>query len=267
MKLVIVESPKKSETIGRYLGPGYKVLASEGHIRDLSTRGKGGLGINIEANFKPDWTIPEKKRGVVAKLTRAAKEADQVFLATDPDREGEAISWHLAEVLKLPVDTTSRLRFHEITKPAITQAMENPSHIDMNLVKAQETRRLEDRIIGFKVSTLLQRNIGVKSAGRVQSATLRMIVDRQNEIDAFVPEEYWTIEIMVEVDGKKLKATLSKVDGTDAAGRLHQIQVFQRQDAVHRPTPIRGHDDKPGARRLDHLHAYRLHPHQPRVLL
>ena len=213
MKLVIVESPKKSETIGRYLGPDYKVLASEGHIRDLSTRGKGGLGINIEANFKPDWTISEKKRGVVAKLTRAAKEAEQVFLATDPDREGEAISWHLAEVLKLPVDTTSRLRFHEITKPAITQAMENPSHIDMNLVKAQETRRLEDRIIGFKVSTLLQRNIGVKSAGRVQSATLRMIVDRQNEIDAFVPEEYWTIEIIVEVAGKKLKAALSKVDG------------------------------------------------------
>ena len=150
MKLVIVESPKKSETIGRYLGSDFKVLASEGHIRDLSTRGKGGLGIDIEKDFKADWVIPEKKRPVVAKLAKAAKEAEEVYLATDPDREGEAISWHLAQVLHLPVDTTKRLQFHEITKPAITAAMAEPKHIDMNLVSAQETRRLEDRIIGFQ---------------------------------------------------------------------------------------------------------------------
>ena len=213
MKLVIVESPKKSETIGRYLGPDFKVLASEGHIRDLSTRGRGGLGIDIEKDFQADWVIPEKKKAVVAKLSRAAKEAEEVYLATDPDREGEAISWHLAKVLRLPIDTTKRLQFHEITKPAITAAMAEPKHIDMNLVSAQETRRLEDRIIGFQVSTLLQRKIGVKSAGRVQSSTLGMIVERQKAIDAFVPVEYWTIAVEVEISGKIYTANLTKVDG------------------------------------------------------
>ena len=216
MKLVIVESPKKCETIGRYLGPDFKVMASEGHIRDLSTHGKGGLGIDIDNGFAPDWEIPLRKRGVVSKLSAAAKGADEVYLATDPDREGEAISWHLAKVLKLPVETTKRLQFHEITKPAILAAIESPKTIDLNLVQAQETRRLEDRIIGFRVSSLLQRKIGVQSAGRVQSATLRMIVDRQNEIDAFKPSEYWTIELDVMIEGKPYKATLAKVDGKTA---------------------------------------------------
>lgn len=213
MKLVIVESPKKSETITRYLGGDFKVLASEGHIRDLSMRGKGGLGIDIEKGFKADWEISENKKAVVAKLQKAAKEADEVYLATDPDREGEAISWHLAQVLHLPVKTTPRLQFHEITKPAILEAMANPKRIDMNLVRAQETRRMEDRIIGFKVSSLLQRNIKIQSAGRVQSSTLKMIVDRHNAIQAFVPDEYWTIEVEIELGGKKFKANLIKVDG------------------------------------------------------
>ncbi len=213
MKLVIVESPKKSETITRYLGSDFKVLASEGHIRDLSTRGKGGLGIDVENGFKADWEISPRKKAVVAKLRAEAAKAEEVYLATDPDREGEAISWHLAKILDLPVETTKRLQFHEITKPAILAAMEHPGTIDLNLVAAQETRRMEDRIIGFKVSSLLQRNINVQSAGRVQSSTLRMIVDRAQAIAAFVPEEYWTIEATVVLDGKKYVIRLTKVDG------------------------------------------------------
>lgn len=213
MKLVIVESPTKSITIGRYLGPDFKVLASEGHIRDLSTRGRGGLGINIEEGFVPDWVISPRKAGLIAKLNDAAKKAEQVYLATDPDREGEAISYHLAEVLHLPVETTPRLQFREITKPAILEALANPGHIDMDLVAAQEVRRMEDRIIGFKVSGLLQRKVSLKSAGRVQSSTLKLIVDRKKAIDAFVPDEYWTIEVEITVHGRKYKLPLIKVDG------------------------------------------------------
>ena len=213
MKLVIVESPKKSETISRYLGSGFKVVASEGHIRDLSTRGKGGLGIDIDAGFVADWEVTPRKKALIERLSKEASAASEVYLATDPDREGEAISWHLAQILGLPVESTKRLQFHEITKPAILEAMEHPGVIDINLVKAQETRRMEDRIIGFKVSSLLQRNINVQSAGRVQSSTLRMIVDRQNAINAFVPEEYWTIEVELLIGGKKFKAPLTRVDG------------------------------------------------------
>ena len=212
MKLVIVESPKKCETIRRYLGDGFQVMASQGHIRDLSTHGKGGLGIDIPNGFKPDYVIAPKKAKIVSELTAAAKKADEVYLATDPDREGEAISWHLAQVLKLPVDSTKRLRFQEITKPAVLAAMENPSLIDGNLVRAQEARRMEDRIIGFRLSGLLQKEIHLRSAGRVQSATLSMIVERQAAIDAFVPEEYWTIDAHILINGKDYKVALTKVD-------------------------------------------------------
>ncbi|MDY5441490.1 MAG: type I DNA topoisomerase [Candidatus Enteromonas sp.] len=213
MKLVIVESPKKCETIAHYLGSDFVVMASQGHVRDLSTRGKGGLGIDIEAGFKPDYVISPKKKDIVNRLALEAKKADEVYLATDPDREGEAISWHLADVLHLPVATTKRLRFHEITKPAILEAMGNASTIDENLVRSQEARRMEDRIIGFRVSSLLQRRIGVQSAGRVQSSTLAMIVERQEKIDAFVPQEYWTIAAKIVVDGKTYEVPLTKVDG------------------------------------------------------
>ncbi|MCR5348042.1 MAG: type I DNA topoisomerase [Bacilli bacterium] len=213
MKLVIVESPTKSETIGRYLGSDFTVLASQGHIRDLSTRGKEGLGINIENGFTADWTIAPRKKAIIAKLSEAAKKASEVYLATDPDREGEAISWHLAQVLGLPTDSVKRLQFHEITKPAITAAIQDPGTIDMKIVKAQETRRMVDRIIGFKISSLFQHFINVRSAGRVQSSTLRMIVDRQQAIDAFVPEEYWTIEAEISINGKTFKAPLTRVDG------------------------------------------------------
>lgn len=215
--LVIVESPHKAKTITRYLQgrpeADYEVMASQGHIRDLSTHGKGGLGIDVEDGFKPDWEIPAAKKKIVSELSAAKKKADAVYLASDPDREGEAISWHLAEVLKLPVESTTRLQFHEITQPAIENALAHPMHIDMRMVDAQETRRMEDRIIGFKVSSLMQKRVGLQSAGRVQSATLRMVVDKQNEIDAFKPEEYWTIDVVLEIGGKSYKASLVKVDG------------------------------------------------------
>ncbi len=217
MKLVIVESPKKCDTIGKILGSDYKVMASQGHICDLSMRGKGGLGIDVDNGFKPDYVINDDKKAIVSSLRQAAKKAEQVILATDPDREGEAISWHLATTLGLPLDTTKRLRFHEITKPAILEAMGKDEHIDMNLVGAQQVRRMYDRIIGFKLSYLLQRTIHSRSAGRVQSATLKMIVDNDKEIKEFKPEEYWTLEITLDINGTKLVATLDKVDGKNVS--------------------------------------------------
>jgi DNA topoisomerase-1 len=216
MKLVIVESPKKCDTIGRYLGKDYKVMASQGHIRDLSTKGKGGLGIDVEHGFEPDFVITPSKKNIVSELKSAAAKADEVILATDPDREGEAISWHLAQVLGLDLKTTKRLQFNEITEPAIADAIKKPSHLDMNLVNSQETRRMYDRIIGFKLSSLLQKKMGSQSAGRVQSVTLRMIVDNDAEIKAFQPEEYWTIDVDLELGGKKITATLDKIDGKSA---------------------------------------------------
>ena len=222
MKLVIVESPTKSEAISRFLGPEYKVMASQGHIRDLSTRCEGGLGIVIEEGFKPDWLVPAAKRKLVNQLSGEAKKADVVYLATDPDREGEAISFHLAELLHLPVDKTPRVTFEEITKDVVLNSINDPRTIDMDLVHAQEARRMEDRIVGFKVSTLLQRKVGIKSAGRVQSATLRMIVDRQKEIDDYEQrkKEYWTIDVDVLIEGKKYKASLSKVDGKSITKKI-----------------------------------------------
>ncbi len=193
MKLVIVESPHKSQTIGKFLGVDYKVLASKGHIRDLASTGKMGLGVDIENDFKPKYVISKDKEAIVKELKSAVKKADEVYLATDPDREGEAISWHLAQVLDLDVNTTKRLEFHEITKPAILKAINNPRTIDLKLVESQETRRIIDRLMGFRLSNLLQSKIKSRSAGRVQSVVLRYIVDREAEIKAFVPEEYWTI--------------------------------------------------------------------------
>jgi DNA topoisomerase-1 len=171
------------------------------------------LGIDVEHDYKPDWTLSSGKSKIVNELKMEAKKADEVLLATDPDREGEAISWHLAEVLHLDLSTTKRLQFHEITKPAIMEAIENPKYIDMNLVDSQMTRRMYDRIIGFKLSSLLQKKMGSKSAGRVQSVTLKMIVDNDAERKAFVPEEYWTVEISVLVNGKSINLSLAKVDG------------------------------------------------------
>ncbi|MDD4000441.1 MAG: type I DNA topoisomerase, partial [Bacilli bacterium] len=191
--LVIVESPAKSQTIEKYLGKEYVVASSKGHIRDLSTKGFGGFGVEIENNFKPMYKNLRDKAPVVKELKKLVKEADKVYLATDPDREGEAISWHLYEVLGLENKEYERIVFHEITKPAVLKAIENGRLIDNDLVRSQESRRILDRVIGFSLSKLLQKKIGSKSAGRVQSAALKLIVDREKEIQAFIPEEYWEI--------------------------------------------------------------------------
>jgi DNA topoisomerase-1 len=211
MKLVIVESPNKTKTISQFLGPDYKVMASVGHVRDLATSGKGGLGVDVEHGFKPTYvTMPDKYK-VVNELKAAVKKADDVYIATDPDREGEAIAWHLAVVLGLDVQTVKRLSFNAITKAAVMDAMEHPSHIDMDLVASQETRRILDRIIGFDLSDLMKRKIKTKSAGRVQSVTLRMIVDHQKEIDSFVPKKYW--DISGKFGEENIEAELYSKDG------------------------------------------------------
>lgn len=232
MKLIIVESPTKTHTISQILGPDYLVEASLGHIRDLATTGKGGLGVDLENNFKPTYVISENKRDIVQKLRSLKNKVDEVILATDPDREGEAISWHIAEVLNLPINKTKRLEFHEVTKNAILKAIENPRLIDLNLVASQETRRIIDRIIGFKLSTLLKSKIKSRSAGRVQSVTLRFIVDREREIQKFVPEEYWTIQGLF--NNKCIDATLKgyKIENKEIKFVEKEIQTSDEKEDV-----------------------------------
>ena len=191
--LVIVESPSKSKTIEKYLGKEYKVVSSKGHIRDLATTGHLGLGVDIENGFKPNYVPIKGKSSVIRELKKEVKESDMVFLASDPDREGEAIAWHLKDALGIRDDNYKRVLFNEITHDKVIESINNPTKIDDNLVKSQETRRILDRIIGFRLSKLLQSKIGAKSAGRVQSVALKLIVDREREIEAFNPEEYWTI--------------------------------------------------------------------------
>lgn len=210
--LVIVESPSKSKTIEKYLGEDYEVVSSKGHIRDLAIKGKDGLGVDVENKFAPTYVVNDDKKQTVKELKAKAKKADQVFLATDPDREGEAISWHLANELDLPVDNSNRIEFHEVTKDAVLEAFRNPRQIDMGLVRSQETRRILDRIIGFKLSKLLKTKIKSKSAGRVQSVALKLIVDREKEISAFNPEEYWTIDAKFEENQIGFEASLSKIN-------------------------------------------------------
>lgn len=194
MNLVIVESPAKSKTIEKYLGSDYKVLSSKGHIRDLATTGKYGLGVDLEQDFKPNYEIIKGKTKDVKYLKKECEASDKVILATDPDREGENISWHLFDELKIPYEKYERVVFNEITKQVVTEAIKNPGKINMDLVKSGETRRILDRIIGFRLSKLMQSKTGGKSAGRVQSVALKLIVEREREINAFIPEEYWTIE-------------------------------------------------------------------------
>ena len=191
--LVIVESPSKSKTIEKYLGKDFKVVSSKGHIRDLATSGHLGLGVDIENGFKPNYIPIKGKTNVIRDLKKDVKESDMVYLASDPDREGEAIAWHLKDTLGIKDDNYKRVLFNEITHDKVIEAINNPTKIDDNLVKSQETRRILDRIIGFRLSKLLQAKIGAKSAGRVQSVALKLIVDREREIEAFIPEEYWSI--------------------------------------------------------------------------
>ena len=198
--LVIVESPSKAKTIGRYLGAGFTVKASMGHLRDLP---KSTMGVDIEHGFVPEYVPLENKADLIADLRKAAKKADTVYLATDPDREGEAISWHLKELLQLPDDKTYRVTFNEITQKVVTQSIENPRAIDYNLVDAQQARRVLDRIVGYQLSPLLWKKVrrGL-SAGRVQSVATRLVVDRENEIRAFVPKEYWSLKVQLSRLGK-----------------------------------------------------------------
>ncbi len=209
-KLVIVESPSKSKTIEKYLGSDFIVTSSKGHIRDLATSGKGGLGVDIENDFHPTYIINKDKKDVVKDLKKRVKEADEVYLATDPDREGEAISWHLAQELGIDMSLNNRVIFHEITKNAVVDALNSPRLIDQDLVKSQETRRVLDRIIGFKLSKLLQNKIKSKSAGRVQSVALKLIVDKEREIEAFIPEEYWDIKAKFNKNEIEFEADLIK---------------------------------------------------------
>ena len=199
--LVIVESPAKASTIKGYLGSNYKVIASKGHVRDLP---KSTLGVDIENNFEPHYINIRGKGDIVKEIKKEAKAANKVFLATDHDREGEAISWHLATALGIPVDKTLRVTFNEITKTAVKSAIKEPRHIDMNLVNAQQARRILDRIVGYKISPFLWKNVkSGLSAGRVQSVATRIIVEREEEIRAFTPVEYWTVDAMLSAEDER----------------------------------------------------------------
>lgn len=199
--LVIIESPGKVNTINSYLGSSYKVIASNGHVRDLP---KSSLGIDIDDNFKPRYINIRGKGDLIKELRKEAKNADRIFLATDPDREGEAISWHLVSALNIPPEKVKRITFNEITKTAVKEGIKKPRDIDMNLVNAQQARRILDRIVGYKLSPFLWKTVkSGLSAGRVQSVATRIIVEREEEILAFVPQEYWTIEALLETEKKK----------------------------------------------------------------
>ena len=177
--LVIVESPSKSKTIEKYLGKDYKVVSSKGHIRDLTTTGKFGFGVDVDNGFAPSYAPIKGKKSVITELKKLSKASDKVYLASDPDREGEAIAWHLKDALSLKDKDYDRVIFNEITKDKVLEAFNHPMKIDDNLVKSQETRRILDRIIGFRLSKLMQSKTGGKSAGRVQSVALKLIVDRE----------------------------------------------------------------------------------------
>ena len=222
-RLVIVESPAKARTVGNFLGKNYTVKASVGHVRDLL---RSTLSVDVENNFEPKYRVPNEKKEVVKGLKVEVKKAAEIFLATDPDREGEAIAWHLKEATGIPEERMKRVVFHEITKPAIAEAFANPRKIDMDLVDAQQARRILDRLVGYSLSPLLWEKVRNRlTAGRVQSVALRLIVEREREILAFIPKEFWTIDAELSPRGKKdsFLARLVKVD--DAEPQL-PTQVF-----------------------------------------
>ena len=235
-KLVIVESPAKAKTIGKYLGPDYRVTASMGHIRDLP---QSQLGIDVEHDYTPKYINIKGKEKLIRELKSEAKEADEVFLATDPDREGEAISWHLATLLGLDPDQPNRVTFGEITKKGVQEGMAHPRAIDKNLFNAQQARRILDRLVGYKLSPFLWRKVrrGL-SAGRVQSVAVRLIVDREKEIEAFKPEEYWNLDAVLSAPGSQKKFT----------ARLHgpvgekKIVVHNAEEAAAIRAAVEGKD-------------------------
>ena len=214
--LVIVESPAKARTIERYLGDDYRVLASYGHVRDLPENpGKGKFGVDVDNDFAPEYVISDDRRKQVTDIAKAAKGADLVYLATDLDREGEAIAWHVAEAANVPASKTKRVTFSEITEPAIREAFAHPRDIDRNLVDAQQARRIVDRLVGYTLSPLISRKVrGGLSAGRVQSVAVRLVVEREREIDAFTAREYWTLEAILRTSaGDSFAAELVRIDG------------------------------------------------------
>ena len=221
--LVIVESPAKVKTIKKFLGTNYSVVASNGHVRDLP---KSTLGIDVENDYEPKYITIRGKGDKLAELRKEVKKADKVFLATDPDREGEAISWHLATALKLDDKKMSRITFNEITKNAVKASLKNPRKIDINLVDAQQTRRMLDRMVGYTISPLLWQKVkrGL-SAGRVQSVALRMICDREEEINAFIPEEYWSLEVSLKIPGQK-NPLIARLNGYNN----EKLEIKSRQE-------------------------------------
>ncbi len=255
MKLVIVESPTKAKTISKFLGKEYQVESSYGHIRDLP---KSKLGIDPENNFEPQYVIPRKAQPRVTALKKAAKKSDGVILATDEDREGEAIAWHLEKALGLveSAKKTERIVFHEITESAITEALQSPRTVNMDLVNAQQARRVLDRLVGYKLSPFLWKKISRGlSAGRVQSVALRLIADREAEIAAFKPEEYWTIAANLKGDGGEFEAQLAKIEGEtldklgihneersseivrDLENAKYAIQLLEKKEVKKNPPP------------------------------
>ena len=250
--LVIVESPSKAKTIGKYLGPGYEVKASMGHVRDLP---KSKLGVDVEHGFQPDYQPIKGKEDTISDLKKAAKKSGKVYLATDPDREGEAISWHLKELLNIPDDKTYRVTFNEITKKVVNESIAKPRAIDQNLVDAQQARRILDRIVGYELSPLLWKKIrrGL-SAGRVQSVATRLVVEREEEIRAFQPQEYWSIQADLSrvapnlggfsamFYGREKKMELNSKEEADAVVQAVKsapwsVTKVKRQDKQRNPAP------------------------------
>ena len=222
-KLIIVESPAKANTIKKFLGGSTKVLASMGHIRDLP---KSKLGVDVEHDFEPEYINIRGKGNLIKELKKEAKNAKKVYLATDPDREGEAIAWHLAHILEIPEDSICRVTFNEITKETVKNSIKNPRKIDKNLTDAQQARRVLDRIVGYKISPILWKKVkrGL-SAGRVQSVAVKLIVDREDEIEKFIPEEYWNISVNLKKEKAK-KAFEAKFYGKNGK----KIEIHSKKE-------------------------------------
>lgn len=237
--LIIVESPAKAKTIGKILGRNYKVVASVGHVRDLP---KSKLGIDIEDNFEPNYITIRGKGPVIKELKKEAKKSDKIFLATDPDREGEAISWHLAHILDLDINDNVRVEFNEITKDAIKKAVKNPRKLNIDLIDAQQARRILDRLVGYKISPLLWKKIrkGL-SAGRVQSVAVKLICDREEQIDAFIPEEYWTIKSILSKNNEHFEANfIGKLEND----KEKKLTIKSEQEADHILETLKKNDFK-----------------------
>ena len=253
--LVIVESPAKARTIERFLGNEYVAKASMGHVRDLPKR---EIGVAVNDDFKPKYQTLSDKKKIVAELKAAAKGAKVVYLATDPDREGEAIAWHLIEAAKIEMPKIRRVVFHEITQTAVNEAFENPRDLDMDLINAQQARRVLDRLVGYDLSPVLWKKVrGGLSAGRVQSVALRLIVDRESEINAFISEEYWSIDALLGREGiseETVKAQLRSIKGekgrlkianeyeaglitTDLKSATYNVATITRKEQRRRPAP------------------------------